>query len=427
MRPAFFWTIATIMAGLTTAAILIPLLWKRKQPLPIDSNSRRIWATVALTTLLPLVALGFYGLFGAPQLLGTAAITVAADVGAQKTPTTAMPTEANGGDLADAVRRLKSKLAANPQDAAGWELLAQAYDFAGNSTQASDARSRAAKAMAGETVAPPTVDLTLQAAATLAAPSNSADASLNLAEKAEMHRRKREFPQALAAFAELARTQKMSADMWADYADAHGASQGNLDRTSAGYIAKALALDPKHIKALWLLGSYQTDLDDYRAAQKTWETLSKLLPEDSSDYRIISANLAEARSRIASPPLPITVVARQSAGAVRGVVDVAARFKSRAPRGSTLFVFAKEANAAGPPVAVMRLTVSAWPVSFQLDDTQAMIPTRKLSQFSSVVIEARISRSGDAQAQVGDLRAASKTVDPRTAGPIRLIINDEIT
>src|SRR6516164_4382925 len=42
----------------------------------------------------------------------------------------------------------------------------------------------------------------------------------------------------------------------------------------------------------------------------------------------------------------------------------------------------------------LRATVGTWPVSFRLDDSMAMVPSRRQSQFDRVVIEARISRSG---------------------------------
>jgi cytochrome c-type biogenesis protein CcmH len=194
---------------------------------------------------------------------------------------------------------------------------------------------------------------------------------------------------------------------------------------SAGYISKALALDPRHVKALWLLASYQTEKSDYRAALITWEKLAKLMPADSSDYRIISANMDEARSKLtgpqtmAAPPL--------SAAVLRGTVDIDAKFKGRVAPGATLFVFAKEAGAGGPPLAVIRTTVTVWPMSFSLDDSQAMIPTRTLSNFSKVVVEARISRSGNAQAGAGDLHVLSKIVDPHAPNKLQLVIRDEIT
>ena len=97
------------------------------------------------------------------------------------------------------------------------------------------------------------------------------------------------------------------------------------------------------------------------------------------------------------------------------------------PAGTTLFIYAKEAGAAGPPLAVVRSSTGKWPMTFQLDDSNAMLPTRKLSGSTRVIVEARISRSGNATPQAGDLRAVSAVVDPRRAGKLRLLINEPIS
>ena len=80
-----------------------------------------------------------------------------------------------------------------------------------------------------------------------------------------------------------------------------------------------------------------------------------------------------------------------------------------------LFVFARAADERGPPLAVLRTTAGTWPLEFELDDRNAMMPGRKLSDFTRVILEARISRSGNALAQPGDLRAVSAVLDPRAA------------
>lgn len=258
---------------------------------------------------------------------------------------------------------------------------------------------------------------------------------------AEGHRRQREFPQALEAFAQLVKLHAMTADLWADYADAHGAAQGALDDTSAGYIAQALRLDPKHAKALWLLASYQTDRNDYRGAYANWQRLAAVLGPDSPDARIVAANIAEARAKISGATLPpaVPVMTASKASnlttaaaimiaqvALRGEVQLDARWRSRVPAGAVLFVFAKEAGASGPPLAVMRTSAENWPISFVLDDSSAMIPSRKLSDFANVVVEARISRSGNALPQRGDLHVLTPALNPRTAGSLKLVIADEI-
>jgi cytochrome c-type biogenesis protein CcmH len=88
----------------------------------------------------------------------------------------------------------------------------------------------------------------------------------------------------------------------------------------------------------------------------------------------------------------------------------------------TLFVYAKAPDSPAP-VAAYRTTVTTLPVSFVLDDSQAMMPSRKLSQFDQVRVEARLSSSGQALPQPGDLQAEAVTVATHAAQPITLSIS----
>ncbi|MBV8146342.1 MAG: hypothetical protein JO184_15190 [Gammaproteobacteria bacterium] len=94
---------------------------------------------------------------------------------------------------------------------------------------------------------------------------------------------------------------------------------------------------------------------------------------------------------------------------------------------ATLFIYAKAADSPGPPLAVLRTTVSSWPVSFTLDDSMAMLPARRLSQFDRVVIEARISRSGQATPGAGDLYVTTPVMRPAGSGRLALVIDREIS
>ena len=90
------------------------------------------------------------------------------------------------------------------------------------------------------------------------------------------------------------RSGDMTADAWADYADALASSTSSLRGEPASAVAKALELEPRHAKALWLKASLEHEEQHYSAAVHTWETLLALVPQDSSDANIIRANIAEA-------------------------------------------------------------------------------------------------------------------------------------
>lgn len=116
---------------------------------------------------------------------------------------------------------------------------------------------------------------------------------------AEEHRRKREFREACDLYAAVAAEDAMTADAWADYADAQASLAGRLAGEPARAIAAALALDPKHPKALWLQASLAHEEGRYADALAAWKQLLTLVPAGSTDARIVEANIAEA-SRLAA-------------------------------------------------------------------------------------------------------------------------------
>jgi hypothetical protein len=132
-------------------------------------------------------------------------------------------------------------------------------------------------------------------------------------------------------------------------------------------------------------------------------------------------NLAEVASQI--PALDATPGAEAE---ISGTVAIDRRLAGRIGRDATLFIYAKAVDSPGPPLAVVRLTASSWPVSFRLDDSMAMIPARRLSQFQKVVVEARISRSGQATPVAGDLYVTSDVLTPGAGRKLALVINQEI-
>ena len=114
------------------------------------------------------------------------------------------------------------------------------------------------------------------------------------------------------------------------------------------------------------------------------------------------------------------------AAQISGTVEIASKLAPHAAAGATLFIYAKQPNAPGPPLAVLRMHADHWPVTFTLSDANAMVPGRNLSNAQDVQIEARISRSGDALPQSGDLVGSVTSVNPRGGHPVKISIDREI-
>ena len=80
--------------------------------------------------------------------------------------------------------------------------------------------------------------------------------------------------------------------------------------------------------------------------------------------------------------------------------------------GDSVFVFARAANGSRMPLAVQRARVKDLPLAFRLDDSMAMAPGMNLSSASQLTVGARISKSGTAIAQPGDLAGEATGVAP---------------
>ena len=203
-----------------------------------------------------------------------------------------------------------------------------------------------------------------------------------------------------------------------DYAESLALSHGgNLQGKPAQLVARALQLDPEYPLALMLSGAVHYQREDYAAAIREWEKLQARFAPGSDEARTIDASIAKARELAAAKPAPAPAADTPAARAkVEGTVRLAGELAARAAPTDTVFIFARAAGGAGAPLAVMRRQVTDLPLEFSLDDTMAMAPNRKLSGAAEVVVGARVSRSGNATPQSGDLQGLSKPVKVGAVG-----------
>jgi len=268
---------------------------------------------------------------------------------------------------------LAQKLEKDPGNLQGWAMLARSYKMLGRNAEAEQAFERAGSFL-----------------------DNDA--------------------QLLAIYADLAATN----------------ANGNFAGKPTQLIEKALKVDPENAMALWLAGTAAFRAGQFESAVRIWERLMQQIEPDSEDGRMLQDSIGAAYAALGktAPKLAAKGPARtgSNSGAsvpggasVQGQVELDAALKAKAAPGDTVMVIAR-----GPgsrmPVAVVRANVSELPLKFTLDDSLAMSPQARISAAPQVEVEARISKTGMAQPESGDLMSAVQTVKLGATG-VKLVVN----
>jgi len=230
------------------------------------------------------------------------------------------------------------------------------------------------------------------------------------------------FAESADAYAKAATRAPRDAQLLADFADALGMARGqSLQGEPEKLVRRALEIDPTNLKALALAGTAQYERKDYKGAANTWRRMLPLVPPDSEDARAIQSNVDEALAMAGVARAP----AAKGGGALRGEVRLSEKLRNQASPDDIVFIFARAAEGPPMPLAVLRKRVRDLPVTFALDDSMAMAPQAKLSSFARVVVSARVSKSGQAAPQPGDLQGASAAVANDASG-VRVIIDSVV-
>lgn len=330
------------------------------------------WTPIAVGAVIPLIAGSIYLWVGNPQGLDPQA-ALAPDASHSVTPE----------QITEMVERLAEKLKQKPDDAEGWVMLARSYGAIGR------------------------------------------------------------FEQAAQAYARVAKLSPDDAGILADYADMLAMASGrSLQGEPFEIIKRALKADPKHVKSLALAGSAEFERKSYASAIGYWERIVPLVGADSEFGRSTLASIEEARglgklpagsvaaaaTLAATPPAAAPTPAANAkpaaapppaaadGAAITGTVKLAPALAKQVAPGDALFIFARPAEGARMPLAIVRTKAGDLPYAFRLDDSQAMSPNARLSTQASVVVSARISKSGNATPQPGDLFGSSKAIAPNAIG-----------
>jgi cytochrome c-type biogenesis protein CcmH len=352
-------------------------------PADIDAQPARsrsaFAAAVAIAFVLPVAAILLYRQVGDPRALDPASIRPApAQAGA----------EHGGQDMDQAIAGLAEKLKQTPDDVQGWALLGRAYLETQHFAEARDALEHA------HDLAPDDSDISVAYAEAMTLSSQT-------------HR---------------------------------------LEGQARELVEAALKKDPDNQRGIWLIGiaEYQNGQFDKAIAQ--WNRLLTLLPADSSIMQSVKAQIARAEAErdgreppAATDTASPTAQAATAAPAAQAATPTAAsgatltvqvsldpKLAASVAPGDTLYVYAKAAQGPPMPLAISRMQASQLPATVVLTDGMGMLPNMKLSQFPQVIVGARISKSGNALAQSGDLQSVSKPLPVTTSTPIPLTIDQVV-
>lgn len=262
--------------------------------------------------------------------------------------------------LEEAIAKLEAELKRDPNQVEGWRLLGRAYVAQGQPGKAADALGRALKLM------PDDPDL--------------------LTETAEMR--------ALAA------------------------PQRQFDTQGVTMLQQAIGIQPMHQRARWFLGIAQRQAKQPAEAARTWEPLLSVV--DVAAAAPLRAQIDAARAEAGLPPLPKPEAA-PSSGGLQVQVSLSPALAAKVPANATVFVIARQPGGPPMPVAAEKLVAKDFPLEVTLDDNDSPMPTLKLSELDRVEVLARVSASGNAMPQAGDLEATAKT--SANTGRVELVID----
>jgi cytochrome c-type biogenesis protein CcmH len=310
-----------------------------------------IWTAVVLAVALPLGSMGFYMWVGQPEALNPLAL---------KTPDQVDPK-----DLTKMAQTLAGKLQAKPDNLQGWVMLGRTYRTLENFDAALQAYDRALKL------------------------SDDDDLKLERIEVIAMQR------------------------------------QGQFEGEPWNVIREVLQRDPQHFGALLTAGSASYAEGKLADALKYWEKARLPLEANNPDLPGLDSAIATVRDKMGLPAKAVSSAPSEPASGgssanalpsglnVSGQISLSAAMKAKANPNDAVFVYATPANGDRMPLAILKTTVSQLPLNFTLDDSTAMTPERKLSMAGEVLVKVRVSKSGNAMPQSGDLSGG-------TAGPVKV-------
>jgi len=195
----------------------------------------------------------------------------------------------------------------------------------------------------------------------------------------------------------------------------------------------ALSLEPDNVNALWFAGVAEFQFGNYRQSIAHLSKLTSVAGVDDEIKQSILFYIEKAREQLIAAGetapsieevLAVIPVAPEQAAAdvveLHIVVDVSDEVRQKFAGSDAVFVYAKAAQGPRMPLAVQRMTLAELPATIVLDDNMAMVEGMNLSAFPSVVVSARVTKSGSAIAQSGDYIGQVAVKDVTSSGELTI-------
>ena len=283
---------------------------------------------------------------------------------------------ANDANVEGMLKQLEAKLSENPKDVKGWLLLGRSYTAMGRFARAADAFQQAYDLTRGEDV----------------------EAVIGLGEALTL------------------------------------TDEASLAGRAGKLFDAALQKAPNHPKALWYgsmaalqAGNLRLGRDRLQLlmAQNPPEELRGVLERQIQDLNQQLGESGGAPALAAVPPAGAadSTAAPAAQRMIRVAVTIAPQVQQQLREPMAMFILARDPAAGGPPLAVKRLSSSAAPLTVELSERDAMIPTRTLASVPRVQVVARLSRSGTPQAQGGDYYGQADYEFGKDAGTLQIVID----
>ncbi len=223
----------------------------------------------------------------------------------------------------------------------------------------------------------------------------------------------KDYAEAARAYEKARQLQPKNAWILASLAEAKAfaAGTGTFRGEPEQLLQQALNLDPNSQKALWLLGMNAYEKGETKKAEELWSRLLVLIEDPR-----VAEQLRTQLNMIRHQQSGSTANENTNDGdtvAISLRVTITPEMKTHlSNKPAVLYVYAKPTTGMPMPIAVVRGNASDLPLTLVLSDANNLQPERKLSQFEQVKLGARISFSGTATPQTGDIESEEILITP---------------